>query len=169
MFCPLSPHVPQPGPSGVRQVVRCPCGGRPKETPETSQPNLFDLTFYWGNWGNWGTYHYDYAKPQAKTIVTANGSVWAFRSTVSATFNQGGGRPAGVDVNDSVTFSLDIPIASASSASPIGFGCAGATGCNTSAWTLASTQYELHYSGTPGTLQEQCTGGQWSPTTTCQP
>ena len=33
-------------------------------------PDIFDLSFYWGDWGDWGTYHYDYKEgPQETTVV----------------------------------------------------------------------------------------------------
>lgn len=33
-------------------------------------PDIFDLSFYWGDWGEWGTYHYDYKDgPQETTVV----------------------------------------------------------------------------------------------------
>jgi len=33
-------------------------------------PDIFDLSFYWGDWGDWGTYHYDYKDgPQETTVV----------------------------------------------------------------------------------------------------
>jgi hypothetical protein len=68
---------------------------------------------------------------------------FTFQSTVSAVFNQGGGLPAGIAVDDTVRFGLDIPVEEATITTPTGFECIGAV-CD--AWTFPTVPYVLSYS-----------------------
>jgi hypothetical protein len=69
------------------------------------------------------------------------------QSTVSHTYNQGGGLSGGIAVNDSVTFALDWPIANASSGTRPGFECSSPIiDCESIEWTFPPAPYTLTYS-----------------------
>ncbi|HIA02404.1 MAG TPA: hypothetical protein EYN66_10910 [Myxococcales bacterium] len=72
----------------------------------------------------------------------------SFLSTVSAVFNQGGGLPAGIAVDDAVSFQLVIDADKTGAASfPSSWACDPfVTQCTVKAWTFPSVEYKLIYS-----------------------
>lgn len=74
------------------------------------------------------------------------GVTLTFQSTVTAVFNQNGSLPVGVTVEDTVTFTVSIPVHMASAINPEGHKCFSAIDCYEGDWSFPAVPYVMTYS-----------------------